>query len=156
MANMPVQSSNRVAKEFLIRCIVEEAQRERDPLSDTERNMLYFSETHWTLPNILEVNQAFEREYNEGEYENKIERLIRNFKARVDREDAASLEQWNHAVKTLESEDHYLLVMIHAADGDALLESTPSSRMLQLTLMGILAGIAALVITFAMLFIARK
>jgi len=40
----PFQSA-REAKEFLISRIVEEAQRENIVLSESERKMLYFSET---------------------------------------------------------------------------------------------------------------
>jgi hypothetical protein len=47
--------SAREAKEFLISRIVEEARRENIPLSEVERKMLYFSETDWTLPDIMQV-----------------------------------------------------------------------------------------------------
>jgi hypothetical protein len=40
----------RHAKEFLVSRIVTEAQREGVALSEIEREMLYFSETSWTLP----------------------------------------------------------------------------------------------------------
>jgi len=38
--------------------------------------MLYFSETAWTRSDIEEVNDAFDREYNQPDYEQKIGRLI--------------------------------------------------------------------------------
>jgi hypothetical protein len=50
--------SAREAKEFLISRIVEEARRENIPLSEVERKMLYFSETDWTLPDIMQVNEG--------------------------------------------------------------------------------------------------
>jgi hypothetical protein len=56
----------RDAKEFLVSRIITESQREGVPLSEVERKMLYFSETAWTLPDIGEVNDAFDREYNQG------------------------------------------------------------------------------------------
>jgi hypothetical protein len=59
----------RDAKEFLINRIVTEAQRQSVSLSDVERKMLYFSETAWTLPDIEEVNEAFDREYDQAKYE---------------------------------------------------------------------------------------
>ena len=43
-------AQTRTAKEFLVHCIVDEAQREGTPLTEVERKMLYFSETHWSLP----------------------------------------------------------------------------------------------------------
>jgi hypothetical protein len=45
--------SGRQAKEFLISEIIAEAQRENVALSDVERKMLYFTETGWTLPDIM-------------------------------------------------------------------------------------------------------
>ena len=50
--------SAREAKEFLISRIVDQAQRDGVPLSEVERKMLYFSETGWTLPDIMSVNEA--------------------------------------------------------------------------------------------------
>src|ERR1700730_16782740 len=87
-------AQSRDAKEFLIARIVREVEIEGVPLSEVERKMLYFSETHWTLPDIWDVNDAFGREYNSDEYESKIARLIQNARARS------------------RKEDHYLLVMI--------------------------------------------
>lgn len=63
--------SAREAKEFLVSRIVEEARRENVPLSEIERKMLYFSETFWTLPHIMDVNDQFQREYDDREYERK-------------------------------------------------------------------------------------
>src|SRR5690349_23643303 len=62
----------REAKEFLISKIVAEAQREKAPLSEIERKMLYFTESGWTLPDIMQVSEQFDREYDQDEYEKKI------------------------------------------------------------------------------------
>ena len=43
------------AKESLISKIVAEAQRENAPLSEIERKMLYFTESGWTLPDIIGI-----------------------------------------------------------------------------------------------------
>src|SRR5436309_14122782 len=64
----------REAKEFLISKIVAEAQRENAPLSEIERKMLYFTESGWTLPDIMQVSEQFDREYDQDEYEKKIAR----------------------------------------------------------------------------------
>src|SRR6266436_35502 len=69
--------SARNAKEFLIARVVEEAKGENIPLSEVEHKMLYFSETHWTIPDIASVSERFDREYNQDEYEEKIIRLIK-------------------------------------------------------------------------------
>jgi uncharacterized membrane protein len=144
-------ASTRAAKEFLVQCIVDEAQREGVPLTEIEQKMLYFSETHWSLPDIYDVNAAFEQEYNTVDYERKISQLIRNFKARVEADDGPKFEDWNREVAVIASEDHYLLVMIGAAE-----EPSPSKRLSQLLLVGVVAGMAALLFTFVLLFIARR
>jgi hypothetical protein len=66
----------REAKEFLISEIVAEAQRENVPLSEVERKMLYFTESGWTLPDIMEVSDNFDREYDQDKYERKIAKLV--------------------------------------------------------------------------------
>jgi hypothetical protein len=148
---MESNASTRAAKEFLVQCIADEAQREGTPLTELEKKMLYFSETHWTLPDIYQVNADFEQKYNTTDYERRISGLIRSFKARVRRDDPASLEDWNREVAAIASEDHYLLVMIAAAA-----EPSHPSRLLQLAVIGVVAGLVALLITFAILFIARR
>lgn len=151
MSSMESPANTPAAKEFLVQCIADEAQSEGIPLTKLERKMLYFSETHWTLPDIYEVNAAFEQEYNTADYERKISQLISSFKARVRQDDPTKLEDWNRAVAAIASEDHYLLVMIGAAA-----EPSRPGRLLQLVVIGVVAGIAALLLTFVILFIARR
>jgi len=115
MGTLQTFVTDRDAKEFLVSKIVTEAQRQAVPLSEVERKMLYFSETAWTLPDIAEVNDAFEREYNQAEYERKIENLIRNVRANARADNRDGLDAWTQAVRTLGKEDHYLLVMIAGA-----------------------------------------
>jgi hypothetical protein len=54
-------NSAREAKEFLASQIAEEAQREQVPFSEIERKMLHFSETGWTLPDIMDVMTSLTR-----------------------------------------------------------------------------------------------
>ncbi|HKO20784.1 MAG TPA: hypothetical protein VJU82_18060 [Acidobacteriaceae bacterium] len=108
-------SSSRDAKEFLVSSIVTQANGEGVPLSEIERKMLYFTETGWTLPDMAEVNDSFDRDYDQEEYERKIGSLSRNFCADVSANNAAAFERWNTAVQTLSVEDHYILVLIGAA-----------------------------------------
>jgi hypothetical protein len=105
----------REAKEFLVGRIVAEAKQEGILLSDIERKMLYFSETDWTLPDILKVNEEFERNYNQDEYEAKIAGLIRSFWKSTQADNEEELEAWAKAESKLREGDHYLLVMIDAA-----------------------------------------
>jgi hypothetical protein len=110
-------ASARDAKEFLASRIVAEAQREGSPLSEVERKMLYFSETAWTLPDIMEVNDTFDREYDQAVYEKKIAKLIRKIRASARADNQDESDAWTEAVHTLGREDHYILVLIGAAGG---------------------------------------
>ncbi len=110
-------ATGREAKEYLVGRIVEEARREDIPLSEIETKMLYFSETAWTLPNMLEVNRTFESEYDDGEYERKIAGLVRGLRTEASERNTNELVAWDEAVRILSSEDHYLLVLIGIADG---------------------------------------
>jgi len=101
----------REAKEFLINRIVAQAGQDGVSLTDVERKMLYFTETGWTLPDIMQVNSEFDQAYDQDEYEKKIARLVHHI--RLSDEDRSS---WEEAVRRLRSEDHYLLVLI---DGDS-------------------------------------
>ena len=62
-------------KEFLISQILEEAEREDVTLSEIERKMLQFTETQESLPDIYDVNDQFEREYDTGEIREEDRRL---------------------------------------------------------------------------------
>ena len=112
---MTVFQSARDAKEFLIARIVEEAKREDISLSEVERKMLYFSETHSTLPDIASVSEKFDHEYNQDEYEEKITRLIKKAAIHDDRQSAEQYDLWWDAIRLLKKEDHYILVMIDSA-----------------------------------------
>jgi len=105
------------AKEFLVSRIAAEAEREGVPLSDVERNMLYFSETAWTLPNMMAISDQFERRYDQDQYEDKIARLIRTARQRARQEDRPDFEAWSDAIRTLGTEDHYILLMVKQAGG---------------------------------------
>lgn len=105
----------RDAKEFLINRIVAEAELEGVSLSEVERKMLYFSETAWTLPDIKGVNEAFERDYDQAEYERKIAKLVSSACAKDSDEDRNDSNGWSEATRMLRKEDHYLLVLIAGA-----------------------------------------
>lgn len=112
---MDTFQSAREAKEFLISKIVAEAQREKVLLSETERKMLYFSETGWTLPDMGAVSDEFDLTQNQNVYEEKITRLIQNA-ARYDRKQSRTqYDGWWQAIRVLKGEDHYILVMLEQA-----------------------------------------
>ncbi len=91
--------TTRDAKEYLISRISAQADKDGVSLSDVERKMLYFSDTNWTLPNMMVISEDFDRNYNQNEYEAKIGRVIQHVR------DGASAKHgddgWNEAVKRL-------------------------------------------------------
>jgi hypothetical protein len=107
----------RAAKEYLAGKITEQAVREGAPLTELERKMLYFSETDWTLPDMMKVSEEFDREYDQDQYEEKIGGLVARL---LESEDDQGMEAWGDAVVKISDEDHYLLVLING---------TPSTSM---------------------------
>lgn len=107
--------SAREAKEFLASRIAEQAQRDHVQLSEVEQKMLYFSETDWTLPDMSEVSQEFDRDYDQDQYEEKVTTLVRHAYKRALRGPRDDHENWWSAIRLLSSEDHYVLVMIRLA-----------------------------------------
>lgn len=106
-------SNEREAKEYLIERIVAEAHREGVVLADIERKMLYFSETGWTLPDMLEVSAQFEQDYDEADYERKIVSLAQKVERQNGAEGGDEQAAWDEAVRKLSEGDHYLLVLIN-------------------------------------------
>ena len=112
---MPQFSTAREAQEFLVARIVAEAQRENVALSEVERKMLYFTESGWTLPDIMDINAEFDRQYDQDAYEKKIAHLIRKETRRLRKENPAEYAMWATAARRLKKEDHYISVMIDEA-----------------------------------------
>jgi hypothetical protein len=135
--------SGREAKEFLISQIVAEAQRENVPLSDVERKMLYFTESAWTLPDILNVSEDFDREYDQRTYEGKIAKLVTKVDKRFRKGSRDDYERWWAAIRFLQREDHYLSVMIRLAG------LRPRGDQLKLFITGL--GIATVLLAWVLL-----
>jgi hypothetical protein len=142
-------SSGQEAKEYLIAQIVLEAEHEGMPLSETERKMMYFTETGWTLPDIWEVHKVFERDYDQRTYEVKIGKLAR--KARARGAAANELGTWREAVRTLKLEDHYLLVLLTTST-----RSSDSLLVDRLKLVGTALLVCLLLIAGVFLFSSKK
>ncbi len=102
----------REAKEFLISRIAEQAQRDGEPLSEIERKELYVSESGWTLPDIMSVNEAFDRDYDQDAYEKKIKKLVREARNRARKDAPQEVKSWSDAIRILRKEDHYISVML--------------------------------------------
>jgi hypothetical protein len=105
----------REAKEFLISKIVAEAERENAPLSETERKMLYFTESGWTLPDMAQVSEQFDREFDQDGYEKKIARIIAKAYKHILHDSRDEYDKWWDAVQFLRREDHYISVLIGLA-----------------------------------------
>lgn len=104
------------AKEYLIARILVEAKRNDVPMTEVEAKMLHYSATDSTLPDMDVVHGAFERYHDMREYEAKIQSLIRAIRQRDRDGDEKAVKAWNHAVRKLSVEHHYVLSMIQAAD----------------------------------------
>ena len=96
------------AKEFLVDRIVEEAQHEGIPLSEIERKMLYFDQSTEALPEMREVRDAFDRDYDPDQYEEKIRSLSRRFCQRARQNRSPDFAAWKAATRRLRGEDDYL------------------------------------------------
>jgi hypothetical protein len=106
------------AKRFLVARIAAEALRTGTPLSELEQQELYFTESYETLPDIMDINARFDEQYDAADYEQKITKLMRSaydHDAKSAADKPGLHDQWRDAVGRLEPEDHYILVMLHAA-----------------------------------------
>ncbi|HVU48781.1 MAG TPA: hypothetical protein VHD85_21820 [Terracidiphilus sp.] len=151
---MATFNSQRSAKEYLIGRIVAEAGREGKPLSEIERKMLYFSETGWTLPDIMEVNAEFERDYDNDEYERKICSLGQAIESQLENASAEESDKWYEAIQKLSEGDHYLLVLLNPRLVSGAAPERPPGDLfkLSLTALGIVAGSLGLMIVGNWLF----
>lgn len=100
-------STVREAMEYLVSRILLQADRDGVQLTDVERKMLYFSETGWTLPDMMDVNREFDENYDQDEYEMKIRKIVRRIYDEPDSDNS-----WDEAVDRIRDEDHYLQVLI--------------------------------------------
>lgn len=106
------------AKDFLVQQAAEQAALENVPLSDLEKRMMYFTETGEMRENAIQLNDAFEAEYDTEQYEAKISELMHHAHARIRKENPEATEQWKEAIKQLYKGDHYLLVLCKGGSGE--------------------------------------
>jgi len=116
-------ASIKAAKDYLVGRIVAEAELQGVALSKIEREMLYFTEGGGLSKHMEQVNEQFEREYDNDKYEAKIGSLVRSLESHCSQEEQ---ERWDDAVLKLCEGDHYLLVLIDAsAPPKTFMLSTP-------------------------------
>jgi len=108
-------SDAREAKEFLASRIVHEAALQGVTLSEVEQKMLYFTESGWTLPDMPEISDRFDREYDQDEYEQKIAKLVKGAAKRVEKTSRDEYKQWWAATRLLKTQDHYISLLIDEA-----------------------------------------
>ena len=77
--------------------------------------MLLFSEVGWAPPDIMEVSDEFDRQYDPNEYEKKVSTIITHLDKRLQKDSPAEYDDWKSAVKYLKGKDHYVNVMIGQA-----------------------------------------
>jgi hypothetical protein len=100
------------AKDFLVQQTAEQAARESVALSETEKKMMYFTESDATsCDNPVELNEEFEAQYDTTEYETKLPRLLHHAYDRLRLEDPEGKRTWDQAIRTLRKGDHYFLVL---------------------------------------------
>jgi hypothetical protein len=101
------------AKDFLVEQTSEQAALENVSLSDLEKRMMYFTESDPpSCENPIDLNAEFEAQYDTGEYELKISRLLHQAYRRLEQEGTEKPHNWKEAVQTLREGDHYILVLL--------------------------------------------
>src|ERR1700756_3724297 len=92
-------------KQFLIGRVLDQAGRDGISLSDVEVRMLGFCEATASTED-MEAAAAFEREYDDEQYESTIAGLLRKV---YDRDVAdGRKEEWDRSLDSLADEDLYL------------------------------------------------
>jgi Na+-transporting NADH:ubiquinone oxidoreductase subunit NqrB len=101
----------REAKDFLVEQTAEQARLEGVPLSEIEKRMMYFTEGPGALEDPAKLNEEFEAEYDNDEYEKKISKLMSHARAKLKKQDLVRAIHWDNAIKCLQKGDHYILVL---------------------------------------------
>src|SRR4051794_20659633 len=99
IGHMGAPHSGQEAKEFLISKIVAEAQNQNVALSEVERKMLYFTESGWTLPDMMEVSATFDRKYDQDVYEKKIARVVAKTYQHILKSSRDEYDKWWAAIR---------------------------------------------------------
>jgi len=116
------------AKQLLIGRVIKEAELKQAHLSEVEKKMLYFTEVHPSLPDIYDVNEEFERDYDADKYEDKIIDLLKSARSADAAQSQQYGEMWTDAISALKQEDHYILVMVYRAFPEYRKTLVPSHR----------------------------
>jgi hypothetical protein len=63
----------------------------------------------------MEVNDEFDRQYDQNDYEKKISTIIKHLDERLQRDSPIEYDDWKSAVQFLKPKDHYVNIMIQQA-----------------------------------------
>ena len=103
------------AKDFLVQQTAKQALLENLSLADLEKRMMYFSESDpASCAQPFELNEEFEAQYDNAEYEVKISGLLQHAYDRLKVQDLEAAQTWDQSVRELRQGDHYLLVLLDA------------------------------------------
>jgi len=134
-----------------VQLAAEQAALDGIPLSALEKRMMYFVENDATsCPDPLELNEEFEAQYDTAEYETKIASLLHHAYDRLKSEAPEKVRDWNQAIRTLSSGDHYLPVLWSASPSEQPLRGafTPVRNSFTLFVTGLLIATAIIVAGF--------
>lgn len=108
------------AKRFFVDRVVTQAAAEGRPLSDSERQMLSFSETDPEFVVDPALVERLQNEITDDAYEAQVADLLRRAWTHDVASDPNARERYGEAFGVLRQGDHYLLVMIDRALGREL------------------------------------
>jgi hypothetical protein len=108
------------AKRFFVAKVLAEAQHQGVALSESERQMLSWSESDPEFKADPALVEQLAAEISDEDYEAKIRGLLEAAYRRDVGSDAAQRDAYRHAYSVLKRGDHYLLVMIDQALGRRL------------------------------------
>lgn len=100
------------AKHFLLGKLTAQADRDGVALDDIEKRMFVFSEASGKAD--FDAQEAFDKNYNDTQYEAKIKKLLRKAYAN-DKRSTENKREWTDALRALSHDDFYGLVMIDQA-----------------------------------------
>ncbi len=105
------------AKEYFIRKVIAQAEKENIQLSRAQKYMLQWCEADPTFHIDQALNAEFEKEISAAEYEKKISKLIIQAYDNDVEQDKATKDKYRQAYKALKSKDNYLFIMVDKAIG---------------------------------------
>jgi hypothetical protein len=141
----------REAKDLLVQQAAEQAAIENVPLSDLEKRMMYFTESADAVEDPIKLNEEFDAEYDNAEYEAKISKLLHHAHDRIKKKNPETAGEWDAAMQQLRKGDHYILAL-----WDLPSSERPPYDSLKLLGAGLLVAVALMAIIFGYHAIANR